>query len=387
MATNRPAPAWLLPAGVAVVAVALAWLRWVDPSTWNLVDVEVFLRGGEAVLEGGDPYRTPAGALEFTYPPFAAVAFVPLALLGCAATWVMSALSLVALVLVAWIALQQEAGSDARRGQCSSLAWLLSLVLVAWALEPVQRTLIFGQVNLALCAMVMLDVFVAPPRFRGYLTGLAAGIKLTPAFFVVYFAVRRDWPAVARSAAAGALSVVIGWVVLPSESSRYWLDDLTTMGKFGGYAEEPMNQSLRAMWVRLLGGDPGPWYLVSAALVVALVAWVAGRLTRAQDPLAGLAAVAAGSLLVSPISWTHHWVWVVPALVVMARRGWRVATVVVVLLMYLPPMWAADGDPLRLSPGGQLVASTYVVLALAFLVALGVSSGRRDDERPVTAGD
>ena len=384
MAPNRPAPAWLLPAGVGVVAVVLAWLRWVDPSTWNLVDLDVFLRGGDTVLHGGDPYRTPAGALEFTYPPFAAVAFVPLALLGGAAAWVMSALSLVALVVVAWLSLQQRGGSDLPRGRWASFGWLVALVLVAWALEPVQRTFIFGQVNLVLCALVMLDAFVVPPRFRGYLTGLAAGIKLTPAFFVLYFAVRRDWPAVARSAAAGALSVVIGWAVLPSESARYWLDDLTTMGKFGGYAEEPMNQSLRATWVRLLGGDPGPWYLLSAAVVVALVVWVAVRLVRAQDPLAALAAVAAGSLLVSPISWTHHWVWVVPALVVMARRGWRVVALGVVLLMYLPPMWAADGDPRRLSPADQLVASTYVVLALVFLVALGVSSARQD-VRPVTA--
>lgn len=384
MAPNRPAPAWLLPAGVGVVAVVLAWLRWVDPSTWNLVDLDVFLRGGDTVLHGGDPYRTPAGALEFTYPPFAAVAFVPLALLGGAAAWVMSALSLVALVVVAWLSLQQRGGSDLPRGRWASFGWLVALVLVAWALEPVQRTFIFGQVNLVLCALVMLDAFVVPPRFRGYLTGLAAGIKLTPAFFVLYFAVRRDWPAVARSAAAGALSVVIGWAVLPSESARYWLDDLTTMGKFGGYAEEPMNQSLRATWVRLLGGDPGPWYLLSAAVVVALVVWVAVRLVRAQDPLAALAAVAAGSLLVSPISWTHHWVWVVPALVVMARRGWRVVALGAVLLMYLPPMWAADGDPRRLSPADQLVASTYVVLALVFLVALGVSSARQD-VRPVTA--
>jgi alpha-1,2-mannosyltransferase len=364
---------WLLPTVVGVVAVVLAWLRWIDPSTWNLVDLDVFVRGGEAVLHGGDPYGGPADALEFTYPPFAAVVFVPLALLGGTAAWVMSALSLGSLVVVAWISLR-EARPAPEHGRTTSLGWLAALVLVAWALEPVQRTFIFGQVNLVLCALVLLDAFVVPPRFRGYLTGLAAGIKLTPAFFVVYFAVRRDWPAVARSAASGALSVAIGWLVLPAESARYWLDDLTTMGKFGGYALEPTNQSLRAMWVRLLGGDPGPWYLVSAAAVVVLVVWVARRLTRAQDPLAALAAVAAGSLLVSPISWTHHWVWVVPALVVMARRGWRVATGVVALLMYLPPMWAADGDPLRLSPVEQLVASTYVFLALGFLVALAVSS-------------
>ena len=372
MATNRPAPVWLLPTVIGVVAVVLAWLRWIDPSTWNLVDLDVFVRGGEAVLHGGDPYGGPADALEFTYPPFAAVVFVPLALLGGAAAWVMSALSLAALVVIARISMREARPAPSRT---ASLGWLAVLVLVAWVLEPVQRTFIFGQVNLVLCALVMLDVFVVPARFRGYLTGLAAGLKLTPAFFVLYFAVRRDWPAVARSAAAGVLSVVIGWVVLPSESVRYWLDDLTTMGKFGGYALEPTNQSLRALWVRLLGGDPGPWYLLSAAVVVVLVAWVAIRLTRAGDPLAALAAVAAGSLLVSPISWTHHWVWVVPALVVLARRGWRVAAVVVALLMYLPPMWAADGDPLKLSPAEQLVASTYVLLALAFLVALALSPG------------
>ena len=382
MAPNRPAPAWLLPTGIGVVAVVLAWLRWIDPSTWNLVDLDVFVRGGDAVLHGGDPYRAAGDALEFTYPPFAAVVFVPLALLGGAAAWVMTALSVVALVVVAQISLQEARPAPRTGGRAASLGWLVVLVLVAWALEPVQRTVIFGQVNLVLCALVMLDVFLVPPRFRGYLTGLAAGIKLTPAFFVLYFAVRRDWPAVARSAAAGLLSVVIGWLVLPTESARYWLDDLTTMGKFGGYALEPTNQSLRALWVRLLGGDPGPWYLLSAAVVVVLVGWVATRLTRAGDPLAALAAVAAGSLLVSPISWTHHWVWVVPSLVVMARRGWRVATVVVALLMYLPPMWAADGDPLRLSPAEQLVASTYVVLALAFLVALAVSSARSSAVSP-----
>ena len=386
MATNRPAPVWLLPTVIGVVAVVLAWLRWIDPSTWNLVDLDVFVRGGEAVLHGGDPYGGPADALEFTYPPFAAVVFVPLALLGGAAVWVMSALSLAALVVIAWLSLR-EATPTQSLSRTASLGWLAVLVLVAWVLEPVQRTFIFGQVNLVLCALVMLDVFVVPARFRGYLTGLAAGLKLTPAFFVLYFAVRRDWPAVARSAAAGVLSVVIGWVVLPSESVRYWLDDLTTMGKFGGYALEPTNQSLRALWVRLLGGDPGPWYLLSAAVVVVLVAWVAIRLTRAGDPLAALAAVAAGSLLVSPISWTHHWVWVVPALVVLARRGWRVATVVVALLMYLPPMWAADGDPLKLSPAEQLVASTYVLLALAFLVALALSPGPTTARRSARSPD
>jgi alpha-1,2-mannosyltransferase len=381
--------------GVGLLAVVLAWVRWVDPLTWNLVDLDVFLRGGQAVLHGGDPYRTPAGGLEFTYPPFAAVGFVPLALLGGAAGWVMTGVSLVALVLVAWISLREGRPRPGRPGAWGGVrpGWLVVLLLVAWVLEPVQRTLIFGQVNLVLAALVMVDAFVVPPRFRGYLTGLAAGIKLTPAFFVVYYAVRRDWAAVARCAATGALSVVIGWVVLPAESARYWLEDLTTMGKFGGYAELPTNQSLRASWVRLLGGDPGPWYLLSAVLVVALVVWAASRLTRADDPLAALVAVASGSLLVSPISWTHHWVWVVPALVVLARRRWWVAAVVVALVMYLPPMWAADGDPLTLSLAEQLVASTYVVLALAFLVALAVSpecrraSQERRRARVVTAPD
>jgi alpha-1,2-mannosyltransferase len=349
-------------------------VRWVDPSTWNLVDLEVFVRGGEAVLHGGDPYSTPGGGLEFTYPPFAALLFVPLALLGGAAAWVMSALSLLALVVVARVSLEQARPTMHRP---VGAPWLVVLVLVAWVLEPVQRTFIFGQVNLVLCALVMVDAFVVPPRFRGYLTGLAAGIKLTPAFFVLYYVVRRDWPAVARCAATGVLSVVLGWVVLPAESARYWLDDLTTINKFGGYAEEAMNQSLRATWVRLLGGDPGPWYVLSAAVVVVLVWWTASRLVRAADPLAALVAVAAGSLLVSPISWTHHWVWVVPALVVMVRRRWWIAAVVVALVMYLPPMWAADGDPLRLSVAEQLVASTYVVLALAFLGVLAAWPRRR----------
>jgi hypothetical protein len=46
-------------------------------------------------------------------------------------------------------------------------------------------------------------------------------------------------------------------------------------------------------------------------------------------------------LLVSPISWTHHWVWILPALVVLLRGGTRsrIAAGCGYVLFVLAPMW------------------------------------------------
>ena len=368
MTVRRSVPWWLLPLVAGLVAVAVGWLRWVDPATWHFADLEVFRTGGGTVLDGAELYGAKSGTLAFTYPPFAALVFVPLTVLDAVpAQWVMTAASLAAYAVVAWISVSR-AGATSKRALG---AWTTVVFVLGAALEPVQRTFVFGQVNLVLAALVLVDLFVLPRRFKGALIGLVAGIKLTPAFFAVYFLLRRDWASLARCIASGAATVAVGWVVMPRESLRYWLHDVASMAKFDDYQVLPTNQSVRACLVRMLGGDdPGGVYLVIAVALAGLAAAACHRQLRAGEGLAAAACLGVGALLVSPISWTHHWVWVVPVLCVMARRGWRVAVVLVVAAMFLPPMWAASSDPLHLSPWLQALASSYVILGVAWLVVM-----------------
>jgi alpha-1,2-mannosyltransferase len=369
--------------GAALISLALAALRWVNPATWNFVDLQVFVDGARSVLAGKDLYATAPGAFPFTYPPFAGVAFVPLGLTSLTTTrWVWTALSIAALAVMVWTSVRVSAPTMPRSRR---LVWVLVLLATCAGLEPVQRTLIFGQVNLVLGALVLLDVLVVPPRWRGLLIGLAAGIKLTPAYFALYFVLRRDWTSLARSAVAFVGSALVAWLVFPGASRQYWGGGIVNLDKFGAYAVLPSNQSLRAALVRMAG--PGPEValllvpLIAGVVVLSLIA--ARRLIRREEHLAALTCLGTAALLVSPISWTHHWVWVVPVLVVLAHRRWYAGLVVTVAVMFLPPMWASDATN-GLPVVHEVCANAFVVLALVYL-AVSAFAPPRGPRRPTTS--
>jgi alpha-1,2-mannosyltransferase len=365
----------MLPVIAGLLAAGLAWVRWIDPTTWNVVDLADFVQAGRSVVAGTDIYGAYPGILAFNYPPFGAVACVPLGLLGLVgSTWLMTGLSVASYLVIIRVSLDHSGWSASR---ATSWGWTAVLAVLGLALEPVQRTLIFGQVNLVLAALVLLDLFVVPRWAKGLLLGVAAGVKITPAFFGLYYVARRDWASAARSVASGATTIAVGWLLLPSASTAYWLGGMDKLSRFGHDALQPANQSLRAVFVRMFGGEPGIGYPISAVVVALLAAYTCYRLIAAGEDLAAVTVLATGSLLISPISWTHHWVWVLPALVVMARRGARLAMVLVTGLMFLPPMWAATGDPLHLSPGGQVLASAYVLMGLTYLLWMTLAAHRR----------
>lgn len=190
--------------------------------------------------------------------------------------------------------------------------WWLGLAVLTL---PVLRTLQLGQVNLLVFALVLIDVLVLPPRWRGVLLGVAAGLKLTPAFMVLVYVLRGDWPAVARCAVVAAATVGVGWALAPEASASYWLRLLWQTGRVGdpGYAD---NQSLAGALLRFLG--PGGLTTVVTVVFVAaaLLVWLLAprRRTRAGDDMGSLIAVMLTSTLVLPSSWTHHW---------LGARCWR----------------------------------------------------------------
>ncbi len=94
-------------------------------------------------------------------------------------------------------------------------------------------------------------------RLKGIGVGVAAGIKLTPAYFVLYYLVLRKWRAAVVAVGTGAATVAVSWLILPDDSLQYWTE---TFFESTRIAEDshPSNQSIRGV-IAHLGGDPARW--------------------------------------------------------------------------------------------------------------------------------
>ncbi|MEV4053189.1 glycosyltransferase 87 family protein [Amycolatopsis sp. NPDC049688] len=363
--------------------------RWRFPA--YRVDLDVYRLGSAALLHGQALYGTlpPTGdgqSLLFTYPPFAAIVLSPLSLLpywaACLALTLLT-LGLLALVLVT-VLRAFGARCDWRR--------VGVLLLAAEVLEPVLRTFYAGQIDLLLLALVVLDVLVDTPRWpRGLLIGLAAAVKLTPAVFLLYFLLRRDTRAAATAAVTFLAATALGFLLAGADSVRYWTGALWDTGRVG----EPTyagDQSLLGLLARA-GVPPQArtaWWLPLVAVVLVLTAWGMRRALAAGERTVALGLNALGGLLVSPISWTHHWVWAVVVLLgwaELARRTRRrgpaaLAGAGAVLFAAGPQWWWPRGGEVERhwTFAQQLTGNGYVLFGLAVLVAaLLVRFTPRDD--------
>lgn len=319
-------------AGACLAALALGALLVVVvaavPEAWTNQDLGVYYAYGRALLAGASLYSPLAAtSMPFTYPPFAAYVLAPLSLLtpGAAAVGLAVA-SLAALGASCWLV----AGALGLRARRRAALALGTAGLWLW-LEPAQFNLALGQVNLFVAVAVLWDLRLAPDgRWRGVGVGLAAGFKLTPALFAVHFLITKQYRAAARAGAAFAATAALGAALSPADSLTFW------SGGFAGAsiagitpAAFVSNQSLRGAVVRTLGADDGlavsALWLACSAVVAAGGLLVARRAHRQGLDLLGVCCVALVALLVSPISWSHHWVWAPVAAAALAgaahRRG------------------------------------------------------------------
>jgi alpha-1,2-mannosyltransferase len=356
------------------------------------LDLEVYLGGAKALAEHGSPYdawvpTTHRILLPFTYTPFAAAVFLPGTLLPFAVTMkLVSIASIVATGVVAYLYVATLNGSLTDpanvRGRAVAALVAIGAQLAGALLEPVRSTLGFGQINALLMVLVVLDVLLPGDRKRtkGLLIGVAAAIKLTPAVFVVYFLVRRDFRSAVRVVAGFVAAGALLWLIRPSASFTYWTQLVFDAGRIGG-VDYVGNQSLHGLVVR--AGLPQIVWVAAALAVMAVVAVVILR----AEPVLALTACALGGLLVSPISWTHHWTWCVPILVLAGYHAWRswradrvvawVAAAVVVAglaLFIAGPMWFAP----RPAPsfGWWLATESYELFGLVLLVLAAFAAPR-----------
>ena len=346
------------------------------------MDLNVYRIGSQVWLHGGNLYgvipRTSNGReLPFTYPPLAAVLLSPLAMVPMVLAG--TALTLVSIALTGVVLRVFARSLSLTWGSRFWFWWLLPLAVF---LEPVRSTLGFGQIDVVLMALVSLDCLLPSLRGkRGILTGLAAAVKLTPAAFILFFLLRGDRRAAATSALSFAAFTAAGFALDWHDSVRYWTSEVFDTSRVGS-PSFASNQSLQGVLARA-GLAPGTqagtavWLGLSAA--VAIVAVIGMRRAFALgEPSWALSLNAFAALLISPISWTHHWVWAVPGLLVLVvlarRRSWRAGLAAFcagfVIFMVSPPwLLPHEGDAaLHWAPWQQVAGDSYAIIAVILLV-------------------
>jgi alpha-1,2-mannosyltransferase len=345
----RPAHArglWLLLAGLIAFGVALGsyviyMVGHAKGYTLDPVDFAVYRSGG-LIVRHIRPYYDPHLAsplydwvgygklhLPFTYTPFAGLVFAIVSFVPYQLSLKLSvAVNLISLLAVVWFTL---GGLGYRRLVIRAGATLLGTAAVLWT-EPVLRTIYLGQVNLVLLALIMWDLCqpdTARSRWwKGFGTGIAAGIKLTPLVFIPYLLVARKFRQAALALAGFVFSVLLGFVILPGDSNKWWFGGLFAQGGRTGFLGWAGNQSLDGLITRLAGSiNAGhvAWIVIAVLVAVAGVIG-AGLLDRKGYAMLGLLMAALTGLLISPVSWDHHWVWIVPGAIVAAHyavQAWR----------------------------------------------------------------
>ncbi|ORB87325.1 mannosyltransferase [Mycobacterium kansasii] len=313
--TRRKMPVAPLLLVLSVIA-RFAW-TYLAPNGANFVDLHVYVGGAAALDHPGTLYsyvyadQTPDFPLPFTYPPFAAVVFYPLHLLPFSLLAFLWQLATMAALYGAVRISQRLLGVPAGRGHRAAMVWT---AIAIW-LEPLRSTFDYGQINVLLMLVALWAVYTSRWWLSGLLVGVAAGIKLTPAITAVYLVGVRRWLAAAASAVVFAASVAVS-VLVVGDQARYYFTDLLGDARRVGPIATSFNQSWRGAISRILGHDAGFGPLVLAAIAVtAVLAVLAWRALDVGDQLGKLLVVELFGLLLSPISWTHHWVWLVPLMI------------------------------------------------------------------------
>jgi alpha-1,2-mannosyltransferase len=440
-------------AGVTAFAIAAGIYIWYalthQMSDWmDPVDLRVYRFGGFIAAHVRPWYNQNRASplydwpgyedLKFTYTPFASLVFIAATLLPLATverlslavnTLVMLAAIWVTFNAIGWPA--RSAGGPAGRPAgpvASRVGITLATGAVMFWTEPVQRTLYLGQIELILMALIMWDLCQPDRRWwKGAGVGLAAGIKLVPLIFIPYLLLTRRFRQALVATASFVLSVLIGFAADPADSARWWIGGVFAQGSRTGFVGWEGNQSLRGLITRFAGGVAAgerPW-LIAAAVAIVVGLGAAVLLDRAGHPVVAILTCALTGLLVSPISWDHHWVWIVPAAVAAigyaarARRWGRLAcaglAVVITAVYFGWPggLWGEASDlggfslgliwaPPNTNPGTYyrfgdqpwfveyhwhglqlLTGNLYVLAGIGLLILLAVTSVGLTRHRPV----
>ncbi|GII22315.1 glycosyltransferase 87 family protein [Planosporangium mesophilum] len=438
---------------VAATALVAVWAVRTYGRQYDFFDLRIYHGAVVWWAEGGDLYQfvAPQTTLGFTYPPFAALAMLPMAMLGTqAAGWVNVLLNLAALALILFTVV----GPIADRYGVPRWFAVGVAVSLAGATEPVRETLGFGQINLILAGLIVADLVALRWRGRATLTrgpatgldpapaggprpeqtllgwlrhawvtgafagagvGLATSVKLTPGLFIVYFMVTRQWRVAFTAIGAAIGATAVGYLFAGGESVTYFSSVVWDTNRVGVVDATP-NQSLAGLLARAYDSPTTPT-LMWLAFAVLLLAVGLSRAKAAHvegDEMAAFTIIGLTANAICPISWTHHFVFLVPALVILvdvalrrrrAVRGFNIgrfpvlaglrhatAAVGVYLLIVISPMWRYEHRLSQMSHYadgryGALMENSLALAAIMLVVLLPWRQGAEPvfDPRPATA--
>ena len=365
---------WLL---LAIPWLLLAFVLIYKAPQWSdlvIGDFKVYYVAGQSVLGGTDIYgldstTSLSTTLRFTYPPFYALIMVLFALLapGVAAC-IFLTLNVIALAATAYL-VARELPALAQRTLWWSSRELTALILAMSVMTaPVLTGFDDGQIGLILLLLIVAD-FLWLRKRRGVLVGLATGIKVTPALFIVMFAAARKWGEFLCATAIFAATVVIGWLLLPTASREYWTSLLFDSNRVGDVSQ-PENTSLLGVLLRLAPEHARVVWVIAAICIVIFSLYHAARWYPLYPPMSMLLAAFAG-LLISPISWGHHWVWLVVAIPMLIAVSIRIArwpaifTALAAVFLFVVTLFIAGGNDLR--------AASYSIAGIAVLLVIAAA--------------
>ncbi len=376
---------------LASFGLAVAYGLYIALRTYE-VDLGVYLRlGGKYVFTSHlYSFVLPNTSLPFTYPPFAALLFAPwqrtFSSVGLVqAVWTMG--NLVALIGVLVLSVRLVKPSLDR---VATWRLALALSLPAVLLNPVLMTIGFGQVNLFVTFLVMWDL-LSDRRIGkrqmplGVATGLAAAVKLTPLLFVPYLVLTRRWRAALTCVLTFAACELVSFAVSPASSKAYWTKAVFQPGRAGDLSIVD-NQNLWGVLDRFTHGLlPDAVMLPLLLLTAAAGLWLAAQAHRRSSPFLGVLICAVTCLVVSPISWVHHMVWVVPAILWLAlapdrpRWGRPLAAATAVLFWSAPVWWVPykNTSDLHLNPLQLIAGNSFFFAMLLFLAGAAILVIRR----------
>lgn len=388
---------WAMVSLMAVAAAVLVftlvdpWRPWIGLLDGG-ADLDVYRDGARHVMAGLPLYTEPViHGLLYTYTPFSTLMFIPFGFLpGGVDRYIWMGMNIALLAMIVTLCWRMLGYRITR-----SAVGVSALLAVACVfLEPVRTTLFYGQINLVLMLLVLWDASRSErSKLKGVGVGIAAGIKLTPAYFVLYFMALRQWRAAAVATVTIVVTVAGSAIVLPEDSSRYWTATFFDSTRIAD-ERHTANQSLRGALTRIIGESAPTWlWLLLAAMVIAVSTWVIVRLHRSGEILLAVTVAGLTAAVVSPFSWSHHWVWFVPLLVYIIHRAlssgwwwlgvialfgvagswpyrWPDDTVVVGLYLF-PPTWIT----------WDVLANLYVVTYGVILICAAVVAGRATRNR------
>jgi alpha-1,2-mannosyltransferase len=367
---------WIV-AGLAVLTAGIVWLAEIRNGFFDSKvyygAVQYWFRDGGMVYDWLRP-GTPYG---FTYPPFAGLMMAPMAYLPFPLVVVVASIATLATTgLLTWWLI---APMVRRLGWTPWFAFAVAYCL-AVAFEPVRETLTFGQVNTLLLTLVAGDVLFGVSRGRrwaGVGIGLATAIKLTPGVFILYLLVTRRWRAAATASGTAAAATLVAAALFPDQSREFWTSALWDTNRVG-VLSYVSNQSLRGFLARLpIDSVASLVWVVCVLAALGFWAWRVRAAARVGDDLGGMALTGVLGCLISPVTWVHHCVWLLPAIVRCVDAGLSSANRkplylggAAYLLMTSRLLWVWEKRP---RPPLELIGGNlYVWFSLALLAWLPI---------------